>query len=71
MSEEGREEEEEEEEVALTSSNDIGYSDAMYVILRCQSQGDTFLARIEYRDDDPFRFWTLGTKAELPPASTR
>lgn len=37
----------------------------MYFLLGCDSRGDRFLARVEYRDDDAFRFWTCGTKEEL------
>lgn len=37
----------------------------MYFVLGCDSVGDSSLARVEYRDDDAFRFWTCGSKEEL------
>ena len=40
----------------------------MFYILKCFDPPDGFLARIEYQDDDPFRFWNTGERFEEAPA---
>ncbi|MCY1019308.1 imm11 family protein [Pyxidicoccus sp. MSG2] len=39
----------------------------MYYILECFSSSNGHKARIEYRDDDPFRFWNAGERLESVP----
>lgn len=39
----------------------------MYYILKCFDPADGFIARVEYRDDDPFRFWNGGERFDDEP----
>lgn len=39
----------------------------MYYILKCFDPAEGFIARIEYRDDDPFRFWNGGERFDDEP----
>lgn len=39
----------------------------MYYIFKCFSPPSSYLARIEYRDDDPFRLWNAGEQLESVP----
>lgn len=39
----------------------------IFYALNCLDPDDGYIARIEYRDDDPFRFWTTGERFEVPP----
>lgn len=39
----------------------------MYYILECFSSPEGPKARIEYRDDDPFRFWNAGEQLDSVP----
>lgn len=39
----------------------------MYFILKCFSPANGHIARIEYKKDNPFRFWNLGRRFANPP----
>lgn len=38
----------------------------MYYVLKCQDPDQGYIARVEYRDDDPFRFWNTGECFDEP-----
>lgn len=39
----------------------------MFYSLNCFDPDNGYIPRVEYRDDDPFRFWINGEKFETPP----
>ncbi|MCX9156605.1 hypothetical protein OPU71_10775 [Niveibacterium sp. 24ML] len=39
----------------------------MYFVLKCFDPPNAYLGRIEYRDDDPFRFWNTGDRFDDEP----
>lgn len=41
----------------------------MYYILKCFGPPKSYIARIEYQDDDAFRFWNTGERFETEPTT--
>lgn len=39
----------------------------MYYILKCFDPAEGYIARIEYKKDNPFRFWNRGERFAKPP----
>lgn len=38
----------------------------MHYVLKCLDPDQGYIARVEYRDDDPFRFWNTGERFDEP-----